>query len=782
MGTSILNVAGQLDSQLEHRVYYCRLPYSQYPSFGKELSSFEEDEINEDGKMETIRKSEMEFDGRCQEILSTQGVPYGSRIILPQSLMRSCIVPDITNMESSPATASTNPYYYQSKYYTFKSVTNLQPGKNVFWYHPKSGFHLGKVHFTGIDTCKFSKQERNKPSDLTVFVSFVSSNNVLCIIPLQLHIDEGIQQQNLITELNGMDIRIEMGIRKYIYPIEWVHLISFSDFAYLVELTNVADLKYEMQEAGVVEVKHSNHAKNSTDSCLSKPLNEKTSQKAPYELTRTPTPSTSKSNPQPLTKSRLSDDPQFCDSLEIESLAYVLNSLTAQTPRLHLNGEMPPACVEVDKKPVTKMKSSTQHISTSDSWDSHKLTFKKAKLNADETIPSLPEQISPPKNKTVIGQKHVNKYKNKDRERIKCTHENFQGSSKRLISKGFLEEKIDPPIHEFSANQGINYQVEEGREENFVKAPISYNHALSADRMKLITLGIQGFNNSCYADSVLFSLFAFTNVFDHCLKSPRVSEDSALSTPNKAITNILKYDVVSVLRSNGYLPSDAVQKLRQAMEIHNANFVGSFMDAEDFILTLFGEILDVPKFHVFDNNAEDYVFQIHVMFEGEKNTNASLQVLLERSLEEIDVKLCGIPFPAFIVKLPVCNGKSLFEKVQPNLTICLDQVLSVESLKTTESKTQMLLRAVICLNKEHYTSFVRTAYDKYSDWLYFDSKPTSKNHEIFHIPYLSELLENPEKAYTKSSPCYDPDGYFDFLMRNAYICIYEPINVQETIL
>ena len=60
-----------------------------------------------------------------------------------------------------------------------------------------------------------------------------------------------------------------------------------------------------------------------------------------------------------------------------------------------------------------------------------------------------------------------------------------------------------------------------------------------------IKRGIQGSQNSCYLDTMLFSMFAFTSVFDHILHRPGRDSDDEHYTE---MQNFLREGVVNPLR------------------------------------------------------------------------------------------------------------------------------------------------------------------------------------------------------------------------------------------
>lgn len=89
-------------------------------------------------------------------------------------------------------------------------------------------------------------------------------------------------------------------------------------------------------------------------------------------------------------------------------------------------------------------------------------------------------------------------------------------------------------------------------------------------------VGIDGYNNSCYADSALFALFALHNFVD-CIINP--TNPPRLTPKQKSTCNILKYDIVSQLRRNGEVEWVDIQKFRQALAdvLDESGYLDKFM-------------------------------------------------------------------------------------------------------------------------------------------------------------------------------------------------------------
>lgn len=116
----------------------------------------------------------------------------------------------------------------------------------------------------------------------------------------------------------------------------------------------------------------------------------------------------------------------------------------------------------------------------------------------------------------------------------------------------------------------------------------------------------------------------------------------------------------------------------------------------------------------------DFVFQLfpptnEVWLTNSTGTNPSMEILLEHNFMDQEVKLAKMPDPVFMVKLPVGKGVPAFKKV------LLESELSMRNLLESGEVLWMSLKAVICLDRNHFTCFVKTG--RKFVWLYHDSMP-----------------------------------------------------------
>ncbi|ODM93693.1 Ubiquitin carboxyl-terminal hydrolase CYLD [Orchesella cincta] len=828
-------------STLSNTPVFCLLPHSQWPVYCKLVRVFEEELKSHTGKVECIRKAEIECDNPWLQVAwRAQGFTTTDKtnIIVPVFLMQQCILPDISqNGHDCKINVD-----FRHQRYRFTQVNNMTPGTNVVTWGRQGGIYVGKIYFTGSDVSELSKREV-APSDLNVFVAF------------NQRIDEF--KSNLLSEVGSWG---------YVYRVHWAKQIFLKEFTKLMDVSEITNFHFEKHSSGTLEVqceKRINFHPTEVIVSVSPPQNI-VGKLAPFQTF----PEANKNGPlkpSPLIRSKVSSDgkllkisglknhesvpPKASNNKKTnaqKSYATVLAAPVAKNtqnyaltnengiqtksttkPQPNFSGNN--KCVayqgqnnETPLKPIRKSKfngKGTMKYKLMDDTKGPKsskrhtpaLIHLKADCIAIDKKHTLKTMVGLSVNDSVLA--NVNGMMSVGEIDMFCTigdnestiyaavvfdtplkHPFFVEHDKQycfercksntfvLIEMSMLllktadgteplillrnTEMGKPSLPRQSQEiQAIDYKTEEFRMETFVNVPIQYDN-----ETQFQLRGIEGSNNSCYADSVIFSLFAFTTVFDHYLENPSTEKHSQRVTHNRSICNILKYDIVSTLRKTGTLKSNAVQKLRRALAIYNKSFVSDWMDAEDFILTLFGDVCDGPKFYSFNSDAEDFVFQMHVEFD-KKFHNTNLYTLLKQSLDEIDIKLRAAPSPAFIIKLPVSNGQPVYDNLIPNLTISLDPIMD-KSIKSADSYNTLCLKAVICLQSNHYTSFVRTGVNKYSDWVFHDSKPTTGDPEVHRIPDLSVLIENSQSS----------NKWFDYLVRNAFICVYEPLALQETLL
>lgn len=103
--------------------------------------------------------------------------------------------------------------------------------------------------------------------------------------------------------------------------------------------------------------------------------------------------------------------------------------------------------------------------------------------------------------------------------------------------------------------------------------------------------GIQGHHNSCYLDATLFSMFAFTYVFDTLLYRPSNAND--LDQYSK-IQTILRDEIVHPLRKTGFVSAEKVMKLRKFLDkTSGTGYTCEEKDPEEFLNSIFSDIFKI---------------------------------------------------------------------------------------------------------------------------------------------------------------------------------------------
>lgn len=87
--------------------------------------------------------------------------------------------------------------------------------------------------------------------------------------------------------------------------------------------------------------------------------------------------------------------------------------------------------------------------------------------------------------------------------------------------------------------------------------------------------GIQGLQNSCYMDSSIFALFAYSTIMDYIFAR---SENNNGNQIQRSIRTILRKDIVVPLRRNFFVPHQNMLKLRAVLaESVSREYLKDFM-------------------------------------------------------------------------------------------------------------------------------------------------------------------------------------------------------------
>ncbi|XP_066569543.1 ubiquitin carboxyl-terminal hydrolase CYLD isoform X2 [Amia ocellicauda] len=189
--------------------------------------------------------------------------------------------------------------------------------------------------------------------------------------------------------------------------------------------------------------------------------------------------------------------------------------------------------------------------------------------------------------------------------------------------------------------------------------------------------GIQGHYNSCYLDSTLFCLFAFSSVLDTVLLRPRAKTDVEYYRETQ---ELLRTEIVNPLRIHGYVCATKVMKLRRILEKVEAasGFTSEEKDPEEFLNILFHHILRVDpllKLRSAGQKVQDCYFYQIFMDKNEKVGVPTSQQLLEWSFITSDLKFAEAPC-CLIIQMPRF-GKDfkMFNKIFPSLDLDITDLL-----------------------------------------------------------------------------------------------------------
>nr|BAE39512.1 unnamed protein product [Mus musculus] len=188
---------------------------------------------------------------------------------------------------------------------------------------------------------------------------------------------------------------------------------------------------------------------------------------------------------------------------------------------------------------------------------------------------------------------------------------------------------------------------------------------------------IQGHYNSCYLDSTLFCLFAFSSALDTVLLRPKEKNDIEYYSETQ---ELLRTEIVNPLRIYGYVCATKIMKLRKILEKVEAasGFTSEEKDPEEFLNILFHDILRVEpllKIRSAGQKVQDCNFYQIFMEKNEKVGVPTIQQLLEWSFINSNLKFAEAP-SCLIIQMPRF-GKDfrLFKKIFPSLELNITDLL-----------------------------------------------------------------------------------------------------------
>uniref|UniRef100_A0A1B0A4S9 ubiquitinyl hydrolase 1 n=1 Tax=Glossina pallidipes TaxID=7398 RepID=A0A1B0A4S9_GLOPL len=319
--------------------------------------------------------------------------------------------------------------------------------------------------------------------------------------------------------------------------------------------------------------------------------------------------------------------------------------------------------------------------------------------------------------------------------------------------------------------------------------------------------GIQGHHNSCYLDVTLFSMFAFTSVFDAILFRAREPQDIKSYTE---VQTVLREEIVNPLRKYMFVRADRVMKLRKLLEKLSSvsGLTSEEKDPEEFLNCLLAQIMRAEPFLKLNSGQETYYYQLFVE-KDEHLSFPSVQQLFEQSFWASDIKLNDVP-SCLIIQMPrFGKNYKMYSRILPSQVLDVTDIIAnsprqctvcgklaehecrdcfgviqrgsgLEStafcslcLKTVHSHVKrsshtsraleipqdfrlmadnttiprlyMELFAVVCIETSHYVTFVKSGSGPDAPWCFFDSMADRNGEQNgYNIPEMVIVPDMPQ--------------------------------------
>ncbi|XP_074619112.1 ubiquitin carboxyl-terminal hydrolase CYLD-like [Acropora palmata] len=195
--------------------------------------------------------------------------------------------------------------------------------------------------------------------------------------------------------------------------------------------------------------------------------------------------------------------------------------------------------------------------------------------------------------------------------------------------------------------------------------------------------GLQGHLNSCYLDATLYSMFAFSWVFDTILHRKRRETDLP---EYEEVQSVLREAIVNPLRVHGFVRADRVLHLRELLDklSTTAGLINEEKDPEEFLNSLLKQVLKADPFlHLKSRDlsmkdSEGAYFYEIITEKDDSVKIAQLQNVLEESFFSADIILAEVP-SCLILQMPWFGSRyKMYDMILPNLE--LDVSYIVESV------------------------------------------------------------------------------------------------------
>ncbi|XP_022777778.1 ubiquitin carboxyl-terminal hydrolase CYLD-like [Stylophora pistillata] len=192
--------------------------------------------------------------------------------------------------------------------------------------------------------------------------------------------------------------------------------------------------------------------------------------------------------------------------------------------------------------------------------------------------------------------------------------------------------------------------------------------------------GLQGHHNSCYLDATLYSMFAFTYVFDTLLH--RKKRDNDLLEYEKVQT-VLRDFIVNPLRTYGFVRADRLLMLRRLLDqlSSTAGLVNEEKDPEEFLNSLLQQVLKADPFlHLKPRDVQEkdsegaFLYQI-ITDKDDTVKIAQVQKLLEQSFISADLILSEVP-SCLVLQMPRFGKRyKMYDMILPNLELDVTHIV-----------------------------------------------------------------------------------------------------------
>jgi len=211
--------------------------------------------------------------------------------------------------------------------------------------------------------------------------------------------------------------------------------------------------------------------------------------------------------------------------------------------------------------------------------------------------------------------------------------------------------------------------------------------------------GIEGDSNSCYMDSTIFCMFAYSRVFDSLLHVNVSEQDTTM----KKLQKLLRENIVNVLRTKkGFVERDALFHLRVLLSevTGDQTFKEMEKDPTEFLRAIEGLFRYAPLqtiiSHQPPNETRSNVTTntMWEMFDANPRRLVSTSIgdIFRNSLNEIRVKLATIPPFLLLIAPRHTRSERSYRYIIPDRQLVLDhkivQLVCLECKRTNDSSDQ----------------------------------------------------------------------------------------------